>query len=78
MAEQSYYQERAAKKHPAATISGDGPHGVVLPNGQAVVLFADFYDARTAAEGSGGRQFFINRPVQIFADLGYREKSATA
>jgi len=77
MAEQSFYQARAQKRHPAATITGDGPHGIVLPNGQDIVLFADFYDARTAADVSGGRQFFIHKPVARFdADFGYRDRHA--
>lgn len=75
MDEKSYYIERAQKRHPHSTITGDGPHGVVLPNGQAVVLFADFYDARAAAEGCGGRQIFIHKPVARFdADFGYWDR----
>ena len=77
---ETFYQQRAEKKFPQAAISGEGPHGVFLAAKQAVVLYQDFYDARTAAEGSGGRQFFISKPVAgIYNDsFGYRERSAAS
>jgi len=80
MAEQSFYQRRIAQRHPNAQVSGDGPHGVVRLDRNEVILFADFYDARAAADVSGGQLIFINKPVACFgSSLGYREKkTATA
>ena len=74
MAEQSYYRERAARRHPAASIIGDGPH-VVVRSDREVILFADFYEARTAADVSGGQLFFIYKPAAACADFGYRERA---
>lgn len=79
MGEKSYYQQRAAKKFPKATVSGDGPHGVFLADRQDLFLYTDFYDARTAADVSGGRMIFISKPVACLnRNFGYREKQAMA
>lgn len=74
MDSKSFYQHRAAKRHPAATIIGDGPH-VVVRSDREVILFADFYEARTAADVSGGQLFFIYKPAAACADFGYRERA---
>lgn len=78
MAEQTYYQIRAAKRFPQAQISGDGPHGVFLPARQELILYANFYDARIAADVSGGRLLFFSKPVAcVYNDsLGYRERNS--
>ena len=82
MDEKSYYQQRAAKKFPAAQISGDGPHGVFVRFGDRVevILHANFQDARTLADVSGGRIVFLPKPVTSFnSSFGYRERErATA
>ena len=74
MAEQSYYRERIAIRHPAASIIGDGPH-VVVRSDREVILFADLNEARTAADVSGGQLFFIYKPAAACADFGYRERA---
>lgn len=77
MAEQTYYQQRAAARFKGAAISGDGPHGVLLAERQELFLYQEFYDARTAADVSNGRMIFISKPVAGFnSDFGYRERNS--
>jgi hypothetical protein len=80
MAEQTYYQQRAATKFPKAQVSGDGPHGVFLADRQELFLYADFYDARTAADVSSGRLIFISKPVAPICNdnFGYRERNSVS
>jgi hypothetical protein len=79
MDSKSFYQRKAQRRYPAAQVSGDGPHGVLRADQQELILYSDFYDARTAADVSGGRLIFIHKPVAgFYQDLGYRDKRASA
>jgi hypothetical protein len=75
---QSFHQQTARAKFPKAQISGNGPHGVVVrfSDHVEVVLHAEFSDARTLADISGGRLVFLPKPVACLnQDFGYRERA---